>query len=162
MTRRKRTPDEMKQLEALAAAAIGLDTQRGDTLSLENLPFQEMPAETLPPPGKVDAVRRLLEQWSSVLRYAGVLLLFLIVYILVLRPVKKQMLAAFRELPARLLREQGKAKAVESAPQVELDLPLGTDDSRRAAALKKRLTEKVKAEPAAASRLIQTWIREKP
>ena len=162
MTRRKRTPDEMKQLEALAAAAIGLDTQRGDTLSLEDLPFQEMPAETLPPPGKVDAVRRLLEQWSSVLRYAGVLLLFLIVYILVLRPVKKQMLAAFRELPARLLREQGKAKAVESAPQVELDLPLGTDDSRRAAALKKRLTEKVKAEPAAASRLIQTWIREKP
>src|SRR4029077_18987513 len=31
-TRRKRTPDELKEIEILAAAAIGLDEKRGDAL----------------------------------------------------------------------------------------------------------------------------------
>ena len=162
-TRRKRTPEEMKQIEQLASAAIGLDTQRGDLLSLENLSFQEMPAEAVPAPGRFDAIRRLLEQWSSLLRYAGVFLLFLIVYLLVLRPVKKQMITAFRELPAHVMRGAKEiAKHGEATvPAVEIELPEGTEEARRASTLKKQLTDKVKAEPAAASRLVQTWIREK-
>ena len=41
-TRRKRSDEELKQIGQLAAAAIGLDTQRGDLLSLENLSFQDI------------------------------------------------------------------------------------------------------------------------
>ena len=43
---------------------------------------------------------------------------------------------------------------------IEIELPTGTEEARRASALKRQLTEKVKAEPAAASRLVQSWIRE--
>jgi len=161
-TRRKRTPDEMKQIQQLAAAAIGLDTQRGDMLSLENLAFQDLPVEIPGPPGKLDALLRLLAQWSSLLRYAGVMALFLIVYLLVLRPVKKQVLAAFRELPSRLLTSE-KARVAEMAhAHAPVELAEGSDESRRANALKKQLTDRIKTEPAAATRLLQSWMREKP
>ena len=43
-TRRKRTPEELKQIEVLASAAIGLDEKRGDTLAVQNLSFQQSPA----------------------------------------------------------------------------------------------------------------------
>jgi len=159
-TRRKRTADEMKQIEALSAAAIGVDTQRGDLLSIQNLSFQELPVETPPPPGKFDWVRRLLEQWSFVLRYAGVVALFFIVYFLILRPVKKQVLAAFRELPAKLAHHAKELPKGAAAAAVEIELPAGSEQSQRASALKRQLVEKVRVEPAAASRLVQTWIRE--
>ncbi len=49
-TRRKRTAEEMKQIEQLAQAAIGVDAQRGDVLAVENLSFQEAPIEAPPAP----------------------------------------------------------------------------------------------------------------
>lgn len=60
-TRRKRTPEEMKIIDQVARAAIGIDGQRGDVLAVENLSFQELPSEALPPPSKTDHWRRLLE-----------------------------------------------------------------------------------------------------
>ena len=77
----------MKEIERLASAAIGVDTARGDLLAVENLSFQTVAAEMPEAPTKVDRWRRQVEKWSGALRYAGVALLFLIVYMLVLRPV---------------------------------------------------------------------------
>jgi flagellar M-ring protein FliF len=155
-TRRKRTTDEMKQIEELARAAIGVDPQRGDVLAVENLSFQEVPTEAPPPPAASDHWRRLLEPWSWALRYAGLALLFLVVYGLVLRPVKRQALAAFRELPGKV--------AGRLAPQRSGAGVLGGDEGgvedggKRASQLKRLLAEKVRAEPETASRLVQSWV----
>lgn len=164
-TRRKRSGDEMKEIERLAGAAIGLDAQRGDVLAVQNLSFQELPAEKLAPPTKLDAVRRLITGWAGLLRYLGIAALFLIVYFLLLRPVKQQIVVALRELPAHVARSgKGLAPAAAAAAvataAVELELPPGTEQARRATALKKQLAEKVRVEPAAAGRLVQSWIRE--
>ena len=162
--RRKRTDEEMKQIGQLAAAAIGLDTKRGDLLSLENLTFQQMPSETLPPPGKLDAARRVFFEWFGPLRYLGIGALFGIVYLLIFRPVKKELIAAFRALPARVASAaktlEPAAAAGVGAGSVQIELPPGTEEGQRAKALKKQLVDKVKAEPAAASRLVQSWLRE--
>src|SRR5271170_1734233 len=48
-THRKRTPDEMKQIEDLAKAAIGLDSTRGDQISVQNVSFRAPDSETLTP-----------------------------------------------------------------------------------------------------------------
>jgi flagellar M-ring protein FliF len=157
--RRKRTPDELKQIEQLTAAAIGTDPQRGDLISVQNLSFQEIPVEKLAPPTKIEKTRSLLVQWSGLLRYAGILALFLIVYFLMLRPVKKQVLTAFRELPARISKG-GVNNLAGASAAIEVELPAGAEQSKRAGALKKQLAEKVKSEPEAASRLVQGWIRE--
>lgn len=101
-TRRKRTSEEMKQIEQLAQAAIGVDLQRGDVLAVENLSFQERPSEVPPPPNRSERWRHIVEPWTWMLRYVGLAALFLVVYWLVLRPVKKQAVTAFQELPGRL------------------------------------------------------------
>src|SRR6201998_4737549 len=156
-TRRKRTADEMKQIEQLAQAAIGVDTQRGDVLAVENLSFQQAPAETISPPSKTEHIRRLVEPWTWVLRYAGLAALFLVVYWTILRPVKKQALAAFRELPGRVA-----GRLTPPAVAVGGTVHLGSGQAstlesggNRATQLKRMLSEKIKAEPESASRLVQ-------
>lgn len=160
--RRKRTPEEIKNLEQIASAAIGVDTVRGDVLAVENLSFQEAVPEKLVIPTKLDRVRTTVSQWSNVFRYAGLALLFLVVYFIILRPVKKQLITAFRELPARVAAKAMSAdtkQASDRVLQAEASLDMGPD-GQRALGLKKQLAEKVKAEPAGASKLVQSWIRE--
>jgi flagellar M-ring protein FliF len=156
--KRKRTADELKQIEVLAAAAIGIDAQRGDVLSVQNLSFQEAPVEKVASPSRIEKTRTLLMQFPGLLRYLGIFALFLVVYFLILRPVKKQIVTAFRELPAHIARSAG-AKSVPSAA-VEIELPAGTEQAQRATLLKKQLSDKIKTEPEAATRLVQGWIRE--
>jgi len=156
--RRKRTPEEMKEIEQLARAAIGVDEKRGDVLAVENLSFQELPVEAPPPASKSEYWRRLIEPWLWVLRYLAMAGLFLVVYFLILRPVKKQVITAFRELPGKVLSRnatQPLAAAGAASP-----LEAGQVQGQRANQLKRMLTDKVKAEPASASRLVESWVRE--
>jgi flagellar M-ring protein FliF len=160
-TRRKRTVDEMKQIEQLARAAIGVDAQRGDVLAVENLSFQELPPLEAPvPPTKSEHWRKLLEPWAWVLRYAALGALFLVVYLLILRPVKKHALAAFRELPGKAAQRSAAQPLPASGVLSSLDTGGQGPGEGRANQLKKMLSDKVKAEPAAASRLVESWVRE--
>jgi len=157
--RRKRTPEEMTAIEKLARAAIGVDDQRGDLLAVENLSFQAAPVETPAAPGKLDKWRLLVQPWAGALRYVGITLLFLVVYALVLRPVKKHAIAAFKQIPAHLAKPLPAAAGAANL-LASVDLPQGSEEAKRAGALKKEIADKIKAEPAAASRLVQTWIRD--
>lgn len=95
------------------------------------------------------------------MRYVGLALLFLVVYWLVLRPVKKQALAAFRELPGRAsARMMPPAAAVPGALGPVDAAGIAGEEGKRAGQLKRQLAEKVKAEPASASRLVQNWVQE--
>ncbi len=172
-TRRRRTPDEMKQIEELAAAALGIDAKRGDLLAVENLSFQNLQQDAPVVPTFMERVQRNLRNWAWMFRYLALGCLFGSVYILLLRPVKKQLLTALRELPLRPLGKKqiaaegpsgGAVAATVSAsslPEV-LDLAgLESDPSlKKLTLLKNHLVEKVKTEPAGASRLIQNWLRE--
>jgi flagellar M-ring protein FliF len=158
-TRRKRTAEEMKEIEQLARAAIGVDAARGDVLAVENLSFQQLPLEVPVPPGKSEHWRKLIEPWSWMLRYVALAALFLVVYALILRPVKKLAMTAFRELPGKVA--QGKSSQPLPASGVLSALEAGPQgEGQRASQLKRMLTDKVKAEPAAASRLVESWVRE--
>ena len=168
-TRRKRTPEEMKQIEDLARAALGIDSSRGDLLAVENLSFQTLQTEPPLTLTRAQRIQRTLYGYSWLLRYAALACLFASVYLLLLRPVKRQMLAAFRELPKRLSagHAQGEvagAAAANSTAELEdiLGKPLGEGDVtfKKVSALKKHLVEKVKGEPAGATRLIQNWLHE--
>ena len=162
--RRKRTPDEMKQIEALAKAAVGFDAQRGDQFSLEDISFTETPTETPQPPNKVQRVMMFAERWTSLLRYAALLLLFAIVYLLILKPVKNQMMQILTTPPRAELATNGQAAAAIAAghlPAAALETSAGgSGDTRQAVALKKQLATKIKEDPESASRLIQNWMRE--
>ena len=159
-TRRKRTADEMKQIEELARAAIGVDTTRGDVLAVENLSFQELPSETPPPPTKVEHWRGLIQPWLWLLRYAALGALFVVVYFLLLNPIKKQAVTAFKELPGKAAQRNLVQGSPASGNPALLEATGQPGEGQRANQLKKMLTDKGKAEPAAASRLVESWVRE--
>jgi flagellar M-ring protein FliF len=174
-TRRKRTPEEMKQIEDLVAAAIGIDATRGDKVAVENLSFQILPLETPAPPTLSERIVPIVDKWINVIRYGALILLFLLIYMLVLRPIKHQIVTTFQELPkqlgmARISREAlpGSAHSVpatkaDDTATLEASLSqLGDSplEAKQAILLKKNLLEKVKKEPAGASRLIQNWMRQ--
>jgi flagellar M-ring protein FliF len=159
--RRKRTPEEMKQIEQLAEAAIGVNSQRGDVLAVENLAFQQAPEETPPPaPNRTEHWRRLIEPWAWALRYLGLAALFLVLYWLVLRPVKNQALTAFRELPGRAAVGLAPAAGTAGGGALGGAGAAMEEGGKRTSQLKRLLTEKVKAEPEAASRLVQGWVQQ--
>ena len=158
--RRKRTPEELKQIEALAAAAIGLDKERGDTLAVQNLSFQQLPQDAPPAPTKLEKVRVTLNDWSSSIRYVVIFLLFLLVYLFLIRPIKRQAMEAFRQLPSRsaeLLKAETESQQLGGVSSEILSL---TDVQRRTLGLQKQLAEKVKNEPAVTGRVLQAWLEE--
>ena len=157
-TRRKRTPDELKQIEQLAQAAIGIDATRGDVLTVQNLSFDQTPVEAPAKPTVIEKVRVTLADWSSLVRYAALILLFLLAYLLLLKPMKKQLLTTLRELPATMSVKKQSVGGVDLPPGQDLaSLPA---EQQRSVSLKKQLLEKVTAEPVATSKLIQAWIHE--
>jgi flagellar M-ring protein FliF len=157
--RRKRSSEEMKQIEQLAQAAIGVDPQRGDVLAVENLSFQQSPAEIPASPTRSERWRHGIEPWAWALRYVGMAALFLVVYWLVLRPVKKQALAAFRELPGRVGHLTSETNGAAGSPHLAAGSATEAGGTRTSQ-LKRLLTEKVKAEPESASRLVRSWVQQ--
>lgn len=169
-TRRKRTPEELKQIEELAKAAIGFDAQRGDQFSLQNITFVQAPPDVVPPPGKVQRVMTFVERWTGVLRYGALLLMFLLVYALVLRPVQKQVKGILQH-PAHALipvKTAGALPAVAGGTAVagaavaeETLIPEGASpEVTQTIHLKRELVNHIKGDPEGASRLVQNWIRE--
>lgn len=159
-SRRKRTPEELKQIENLAKAAIGVDVSRGDTLTIENLSFEQISVDPPAKPTKVERIRETLNDWSSIVRYAALILLFLLVYALLLRPLKKQLMTTFRELPGRIAGQNLAAGATATQLIPGQEMATLSQEQQRAAALKKQLVEKVRTEPGTAGKLIQSWLNE--
>ena len=170
-TRRKRAPEEMKQFEDLAKAAIGFEAGRGDQVVVQNLGFQAPPVEApvkLPLP---ERVRDVAEKWMWALRFAALGLLFAAIYLLVLRPMKDQILASFRQAPVVMAVAPRTARAVPgeehpalptgaTSADLEEELAQPSSDVQRVLKLKKHLADKMKKEPLAASQLIRGWMRE--
>jgi len=160
VSRRKWTADELTQIKDLAQATLGLDATRGDLVSVQNISFDEPVAPGMPPPSRIERIRTVLHDWASMLRYAVILLLFLLTYRLVVRPIKIQALATMKELPAR-----GRVVPRSIADSLEQSLEgndagvLG-DAPQKTKLLKKQVLERVKREPVSSSRLVQSWLRE--
>jgi flagellar M-ring protein FliF len=160
-SRRKRTPDELKQIEDLAKAAIGVDVSRGDSLTVQNLSFEQIPVDLPAKSSITERVRVTLNDWSSIVRYAALILLFLLVYGLLLRPLKKQLLTTFRELPSRIASQKSQvAGGAGTGLASGEDLTSLSQEQQRAVMQKRQLVEKGKSEPAATGMLIQSWLNE--
>jgi flagellar M-ring protein FliF len=156
--RTKRGPEELKNIETLARAALGILDARGDVIAVENLSFREPKPETLQPPTKMERFARAAKLWSWLLRYALIGLLFLAVYVILMRPVRRQIVQSMRQIASRPASESllngGTGQVLH--PMADNADPM----AKQTAQLKKQLVEKAKAEPANASQLVQSWLRE--
>jgi flagellar M-ring protein FliF len=153
-THRKRNSEELKTISELAQAAIGFNSARGDVISVQNLSFDHPVAAEIPPITFVDKARKGINDYSSIIRYAGLLVLFLLVYLLMLRPIQKRALAAPNPLLAASrtpVPGEGEPLAIgEAAASLAL----------RSQVLRKQLAEFVKAEPESSTNAVRAWLRE--
>jgi len=155
-TRQKRTPDELNKIRELAEAAIGFDAKRGDTISVQNMSFDANSTETdLAPVTWTTQVQKTVSDYSSLLRPLSLLVLFMLAYVLVLRPVQKHALST-NQLAAAAQPALA-AAAANAQPLAAAEIGPGI---HRAAQLKAQTVDLVRQKPVDTARAMQAWMRE--
>lgn len=163
-TRLKRSPQELGQIQLLASSAIGIDTARGDLISVQNLPFVQAEDLEAPKATLLDRARKGASDNATMVRYAMLLVLFVLAYVLMLRPMQKRVLAdtlSGRPEPAELPEgDQVLAMGELPGPGAHAGLPgVVASDMTRTLALKEELVQQVKDKPENSARLVQAWLR---
>jgi flagellar M-ring protein FliF len=156
-TKRKRTADELQRIRQIAEAVVGFDAKRGDTISVEDMSFDSNGVDTdIAAPNWIQQQGKNLSNYSSLVRPASLLALFLLAYLFVLRPIQKHALA-----PGQAPRSAPPALA--SGPGLE-QLTMGSLEQRngnqRAVQLKAQTIELVGQKPANTVRAVQAWLHE--
>jgi flagellar M-ring protein FliF len=146
-----RSADELRNLTALAQAAVGFSSQRGDVVTVQDLAFEDNRA-----PVEGSIVTRALEdaEYSPVLvKYAAILMGLLVVMGFGVRP------ALNRAGAVAAVRPHGKELPGPGAAPLAAPEPQPPDPERqRAQEIYEQVTGQVKRQPQQTSRLLQSWI----
>jgi flagellar M-ring protein FliF len=87
ITRKPRTREEIQKIQGLVAAAVGLDAERGDQLTVENVAFDEPIVEDAPPQTTMQKLAPQINQFS---RVGSVVLIALAALLLGIRPAMRK------------------------------------------------------------------------
>ncbi|MFP5276100.1 MAG: flagellar basal-body MS-ring/collar protein FliF [Acidobacteriota bacterium] len=148
-----RSPQELRELTALAQAAVGFDPARGDVLSMEDISFDGNRGTTPPPlPQKLLDVA---ESSPLLLKYLCLLLGLGAVLAFGVRPALRQM-----GKPGAARSGSGKAlAAAQPDPQALRAQQPGAEPERsQNQEIFEQVTAQLKREPTQSSRLLQSWI----
>jgi len=156
-----RTPQEMHELQQLAQAAVGMDTARGDQVTVQNIEFASNTAAV----SRAGLASRLMAHAgnsSTVGRYAVLLVVFVLALIFIVRPVLaqlKQLTSGVHTLPASTgLPPLLKASTGEAHLDHTETLTLERQQVR-AQLLFDHIADYLRKEPAQGTRLLQSWVR---
>ena len=150
-----RTADELRNLTALAQAAVGFDQSRGDALTVQDLAFeQNRAAAPAPLPQQILAGA---ENSPVLVKYLALLFATVVILLFGVRPALKRAAAVHagtdRGKPHQLgPGETASANALPISP-VEAD-----PERARSQEIFNQVTAQMKREPTQSSRLLQSWI----
>jgi flagellar M-ring protein FliF len=150
-----RSPEELRNLTALAAAAVGFDSTRGDMLQVEDLAFDDNRSQA--PPSLPGQLLATAENSPVVVKYAALLVGVLVVVAFGVRPALRHA----RTAPAIKAVQKELPGQTADAPQSALKQPqpAEADPERiRVQEIYDQVTGHLKREPAQSSRLLQSWI----
>jgi flagellar M-ring protein FliF len=158
-TRKKRSAEEMNQIRELAQAVIGFDAKRGDSITVQNLAFDVNAADLDSAPITwASQAQKAVSGYSPILRPVSLLVLFVLAYLFLLRPVQKQVLVATPSLPAPPSEPMLPAATTAAAlPGIQ---PVMGEDAMHASRLREGTAELVKQKPLQTTRALQAWLRE--
>jgi flagellar M-ring protein FliF len=163
-----RSAEEMDRIRNLVTATVGLNAQRGDTLTVENVSFTLRPEDspTMSMPSFWERNRDLI---YPVFRYGLILVVFALFYLLIFRPVKNRVFSYVevekvnnRQLAASI-KDPELLKQLESALSGDRALGEGellhkpTDPE---SAIRKEIIRLAKEDPQAVTHLIRSWLSE--
>jgi flagellar M-ring protein FliF len=170
---RPRSAEEIQTIRGLVAAASGLNEERGDSLTIENLPFgppQPWADEPLAPEQPwIDLEWIRVHRYELIAAAVGFLILFIFARIWWRRRKirKAQMLAKKEaELAASAARKEledaeSEARRLQAEEARMLkDLKGPKVESAKARALKKHLEESIRNNPEGFAQLVRSWVHE--
>lgn len=164
-----RTPEELKQIQALASAVLGLDPARGDLVTVENIPFTVTPISSGPPASGLKRIGPLLNQYGYLVRYIILGLLGLLIFLFVVRPLMRHLETVPAGSPGGLRPAlAGNGGSVPEHESVSTGggqegaraLPEMSNDKQKFTLMREALVTKVTKTPAEAGRIIESWLRE--
>ncbi len=142
-----RTPDELQKIEALVKSAVGFNADRGDQVTVANIPFQEVGEAG----SSSDAAWWQAPIFLALLKNGLIGLGFLALLILVIRPMLRIIASSKTDFAAmespddvmkQLLNQQKSQLTQQGASQMEL-------------------IEKIKHEPYQTAQVVQNWLESK-
>jgi len=168
-----RNADDMRKYKDLVSAAIGFNPSRGDQLTVENISF-EGETELVDKPTFIEKQGPIV---MTALRYLIVPIVFIILYLLFLRPVQKSVLASWstagtpeatRSVPrlpsgvqTPMTLKQFEAQ-LSGAPGQEPGMPLDeyapVSTPSKIDMIRKRVVEHAQSDPEAVARLVRVWL----
>ena len=158
-TVKSRSPEELQKIHDVVAAAVGLDVDRGDRLTVTDIPFEEVSTADEP---AVPWYQRFAPALLNAGRIIGVLAVVLIVVFGALRPTMRQALVAAKFPRAGAVPQL--SRTVEDL-EGEMDAELESGDERsqksaRLPVLTRRVVKLAQQEPENAARMLRAWLVE--
>jgi flagellar M-ring protein FliF len=172
------TPEQLKKINDIVAGVLGLDTQRGDRLVVESLPFEEtLLAESAPDPAAKTADKPKNNQSADLLHDkrvwigagAGLVVLLAASFFLLKRKGKKVQIQQTPALPEAAIETAEVQDTVQLSEPAEDKSPLelGSEPllqlppmSKRIEALREHIRESVKKDPEVAAEILRGWLAE--
>jgi flagellar M-ring protein FliF len=159
-------PAGIQRIQGIVSAAVGLDADRGDQLTVENIAFDTAPEELAPAPTGIGTQMTEIarEHWPSALR--GVAIFFVAMFALfgVLRPLARRAggLTTVPALPAAAssAARLPTVQEMEGQIEAELDAMAANSEGRRLPVLTQRVAKLANDEPEQLARIVRGWIAE--
>ena len=152
-----RSADELRNLTSLAQAAIGFDSARGDTLTVQDLAFDEN--RTLAPISIPAQMLSSLENSPILTKYLTLLVCLFVILAFGVRPALLRVGSSERKDtnikgPAHQIPSDTSVQPSLSAPETAaLD-----SERKKAQEILEQVSSQLKREPEQSSRLLQSWI----
>jgi len=174
-----RTPEELKKMQDLVGAAVGIDEKRGDQIVVQTIPFDQPTVDI--------HTATWLEKHGDLVRtitkYGLLSLATLLLLVFVVRPAKKAMRQASRAplllgtgtKPAMLVlgpgspdRSQNGFDSPRTVAEIEADMEAQVaremasfnPDLIRSSAIRKQLIERTRTQPETVAMTVRGWLQE--
>lgn len=168
VARKPRTAEDLQKIHGIVAAAVGLEADRGDQLTVENVAFDEPIVEVVPPPGFVE--KYTPQMWEGARLLTG-LVIALVGFFMLIRPLLRRIGAASAGVPVALPAGGGAAaiggasiktaKDIENEIEAQIDAALAERlGAARLPILTKRMSAIGAKEPENVAKLLRSWMSE--
>jgi flagellar M-ring protein FliF len=159
-----RSAGEMQKIQQIVATAVGLDSTRGDQITVENVAFDDN-TTVIPDPTFFERIGPSVREYSNVV---VVLILGLAALLFVVRPIIRASFKVETKLPAPIdtapLPPAQSAKTIEEIEgeiEAQLDAKAAAHlADRNTPVLQRRVVKVVQDEPENAARLVRSWLLE--
>lgn len=128
-----RSPDELKQIQDLVSAAVGINAERGDSVVIQSMPFNKLPAEENAAAPFLEKNKLLI---SNLAKYGALILVAILLLLFVIRPAMRAIKAAAKPQGGQNLIGDG----TDGADRRNLALQAGGDEGNGVSEMKSMMT----------------------